>query len=77
MEIYRIVSSQHLFKVGALSFEKKPASRFWGHDPMFVLVAHIIWGHDPDFSQLVWTVYGGGLGGLWWPRLVIVGWGSD
>ena len=54
-EIYSIVSSQHLFKVGAVSFEKKTASIFWGHDPIFMLVAPIIWGHDPNFSQVVWT----------------------
>ena len=35
--------------------KKKPASIFWGHDPIFMLVAPIIWGHDPNFSQVVWT----------------------
>ena len=36
--------------------KKKPASIFWGHDPIFMLVAPIMWGHGPNFSQVVWTV---------------------
>ena len=45
-------------KQGLSALKKKPASIFWGHDPIFMLVAPIMWGHDPNFSQVVWTAKG-------------------